>query len=328
MTKKMKRRMIGLGIALAVFLGLGVFVCVWFFGESYPAFDGAARAEAPLPDLSDGFCPQGACALPANAEGYEYAVSGYYKAGVPSRVYLIGENKQGYVTLTKEGSALDTHFGGVTSTENYLIVASDRELVRVPLSAVYAAAANGGAVAVTDVLNTGIPNAYCAVYGNTLYAGEFYRAGNYETDKSHHITVNGETNRAIVYCFEVDENAEGGVASKTPFAALSVRGLVQGIAVTPDYIYLSCSWGLADSELCRYRNILGGDADTALNGVPVYFLGEEEAAGVVYAPSMAEGIFLQGDRLCILFESGTNKYKFFVRRQTWDITSIPLDLFE
>ena len=328
---KRKRYIVGrvvCAVLLALCVGLGVFLGVWFFGADYSEFDGMAVTETALPDLSDGFVPQGTCALPENEDGYAYAVSGYY-GSAPSRIYLLGSEEPCYITVKLDGEELTTHFGGVTATENYLLVASEKEIVRLPLASVYAAAKTGGAADATKALITDMGIAFCSVYGDTLLVGEFYRAGNYETDTSHHITENGETNRALVYCYRLDE----GVVDTTPYAALSVRNLVQGIAVTETNIYLSCSWGLANSGLYCYRNVLS--AETALsvtvNGktVPLHFLGENElVSSLTKVPSMSEGIFVKNDKLFVLFESKCNKYKYFVRRQTGDLISLPLSAFE
>ena len=329
MTKKSKKAIIALSILLAFLIGLGIFLCVWFFGAKYPAFDHLAQREEALPALTDGFCPQGACALPRNDGGYTAAVSGYYKPGVPSRVYLLGEGKEpAFVTVEKDGKLLDAHFGGVAATEKYLYITNDTEIVRLALEDVYEAAGAGGKAAVIDSFETGIPEiAFCAVSGDLFFVGEFYRKGNYETDKTHHVTQNGETNRALVYCYKMNEDNPHGMASiTTPYAVLSVRGLVQGIAVREDYIVLSCSWGLADSKLYWYSNPLGGASE--FSSTPRFFLGEDSLLGTLTAPCMSEGIFVREDRVNILFESGANKYKHFVRRRTTALYSVPLSAYE
>lgn len=319
-------------VLLAISVALGVFLGVWFFGADYSAWDALTTAEAKLPDLADGFVPQGTCALPENAAGYTYAVSGYYGNG-PSRIYLLGKEEPAYITVEQHGKALETHFGGVAATEKYLLVASETEIVRLPLADVYAQAKSSGSVKVRDALETDMGIAFCSVYGDMLLAGEFYRAGNYETDESHHVTVDGEKNRALVYCYRIDEDKDGGVEDKTPYAAISVRNLVQGIALTEERIYISCSWGLADSGLYCYQNILAGGTDLTVTlggkSIPLYFLGESSlVSSLEKVPSMSEGIFVKDNKLFVLFESKCNKYKYFVRRQTGDILSLPLSAFE
>ncbi len=321
--KTKKGGMIAAGIFLFLLTALLVFLCVWFFGARYPRFDEAAREEAEVPGVKDGFCPQGLCPLPEGC-GYDFAVSGYL-GDAPSRVYLVGE-KEKYVTLERDGSPLSTHFGGITCTGEYLVVASGEELVRVPLSSVLSAE-NGAAVPVKDGFRTGLSNAYCLYADGILYAGEFYRAGNYETPESHRFTSGGETNYALVYAFGADESKTGGVIDGTPLFALSVREKVQGIAVYEGGIVLSTSYGLADSQIWFYENIVGGTPSGTVRvgetEVPLYRLDSSCLTDTLTAPCMSEEIFIEDGRLYLLFESRANKYKQFVRRQT-DIMSLPV----
>lgn len=320
---KHKGRIAVLSVLLILFAALGIFLCVWFFGANYSAFDAAVRAEAAIPGLKSGLSPQGLCPMPKES-GYRFAMSGYLK-GAPSRVYLFGGEEEKYVTLRDEKGDISTHFGGITCTGNYLVVASGKKLVRISLQDALAAP-NGGAVTVKDSFEIADFRsvAYCYFHEGMLYAGEFYRPGNYETDQSHHIAVSdGETNYGIVYAFETDEGAEGGVKSTTPVYALSVREQVQGIAVWEGGIALSTSYGLPDSTLWLYRDPLSDGPDGQFNGVPLYVLGKSDLVSAFQMPCMSEEIFEEEGRIYILFESRSNKYKYFVRRQIADVLSVP-----
>lgn len=322
---KKKKIVFGIvGAVIALVMGLCVFLLVWFFGDSYPQFDLLSRKEAQIPGLKEGFCPQGLCPLPA-ASGYRFAVSGYL-AKSPSRVYLVKENGEAKsLTLTEDGRDISTHFGGIACTGNYLVIASGKRLVRIPVSAALEAE-DGGAVAVTDGFEVaGFRSvAYCYYSDGMLYAGEFYRSGNYETDLSHHIAVGGETNYGIVYAFEADEAQRGGVKSETPVLAISVRAQVQGFAVWEGGIALSTSYGLPDSRLWFYEDPRKGEPIGELNGVPLYALWEGNLVSAVDLPCMSEEIFEEGGRIYVLFESKANKYKLFVRRQMSEICSLPV----
>lgn len=318
-TKSYKGAMIAVGILLAFFVALEAFLCVWFFGASYSAFDAAKHEEAPIYGLDEGFTPQG-----LSRTDETLVVSGYMaKKDAPSRVYF-GEK---YITVKEEGKLLSDHFGGIACTKEYCYITSGGRIVRIALNEALVAE-NGAAVEVVDGFSTGLQNAFCYVYEDTLFAGEFYRAGNYETEKSHRFTENGETNYALIYAFQMDESAEGGVVSETPEYAISVRGLVQGIAVTEDRIYLSCSYGLADSHIYVYENILGGTATRETeNGVPMYRLDGSVLRSEMAMPSMTEGIFAADGRLYVLFESHSTKYRNFVRRTVDKVVSLPLTAF-
>lgn len=321
--KKKNVKKIVEAIVLAFVTGIVIFLLVWYFGASHPQYDKLARKEVQLPDLSEGLAPQGICILPSG----EFCMSGYMPKGMPSRLYILDGENEHFVTLTKNGKALSTHFGGVTCSENYIFVASGAELVRVSTQAVLNAK-NGDSVEIVDEFVTGLQNAFCYYENGNVYAGEFYRAGNYETDESHHIDRNDEMNYAFVYVFEGDENAKGGVVSDTPKTVISIREQVQGIAVYDGGIVLSTSYGLPDSKLFFYRNVLQEECiDTiSVNGerVPLYRLDGSNLQSVLVAPCMSEEICIANGRVYILFESLANKYKYFVRTRTDSIMSIAL----
>ena len=328
--KRYRLKMSFCGVFLAVLVALEVFFCVWFFGANYREFDENARAEVDLPDLSDGFVPQGLCAWPSGDGfgGYTVAVSGYYSKA-PSRVYLLGGEKKNYFTVEQGGKALTTHFGGIAATENYLYLTSGNAILRIPVADAVNAAETGGSAEVTDAFDAGMGLAFCSVSDGKLYVGEFYRAGNYETDESHRIAHMGSENRALVYRYALAEQAESIVESETPEAVFSIRGLVQGIAVNGSGVYFSCSWGLANSTLERHEMPASPIGTFSVKGadVPLYFFGEETLRASRSVPCMSEGIFVKEGRLFVLFESACNKYKNFVRRRTEQIISLPPEFF-
>lgn len=312
-----------LAVLLALFTALEVFLVVWLFGADYSAFERLVREEAPIPGLESGLSPQGLCPLPEGE--YRFAMSGYLK-GEPSRIYFFGGEKEPkYVTLRDGEGELKTHFGGVTCTGNYLVVANGNKLSRISLAEALAAE-NGSAVPVRDSLaiEEFRSVAYCYFYEGILYAGEFYRPGNYETNPSHHLTENGETNEALAYAYPVDEEKTGGVASDVPDFALSVRRQVQGIAICPEGIVLSTSYGLPDSELFFYEGISAKEPSGTFDGIPLYRLDASNLKGTLKTPCMSEEIFAEDGRLYLLYESMSNQYKYFVRRQIDDVLSLAL----
>ena len=326
--KNVKKLSIALGVVGVFFAALFVFLMVWFFGASYPAFDKIAEETFTIQGLKEGISPQGLCALPAGYE-YDFAMSGYMVKGEPSRIYLINSetNESKYITLTRDGKEVTSHFGGVTATDNFLIVADGKYITRVSLDEALFAE-NGQAIEIHDQLELDINIAFCYYEReeDLLFVGEFYREKNYKTDKSHHLTKDGETNYAFVYVFVGDESGLGGIQIGQPYAVLSVRGLVQGIAVSQDKIYLSCSYGLPDSKLYTYSNPLhGGEEYTDLHGVPVYRLDKDNLISTLTMPCMSEEICFKDGKLYILFESLCNKYKNFVRVRMDKVVAIPLE---
>lgn len=322
--KKRKSGIAATAVALAVLTALFVFLTVWFFGAKNAEFDAAATEEAELPGLESGISPQGLCPVPENGGGYRYAMSGYLPQGA-SRIYFFGGNSAPkYVTLLDEaGKPLSTHFGGMTCTGKYFVVASGKSLVRFSVEEALSAA-DGAALSVTDCVRIEDVRsiAYCYYYDGLLYAGEFYRSGNYETDESHRFDVAGGKNYGLVFAYAVDEAQKGGLASETPEFVLSVRAQVQGIAVWDGGIALSTSYGLADSKIYFYKPLLGAEGD--YRGIPLHFLDDSDCVRVLTAPCMSEEIFADGTSLHILFESLSKKYRYFVRRRIDSVLSVPL----
>lgn len=128
---------------------------------------------------------------------------------------------------------------------------------------------------------------YNELQGDKLYVGEFYRAGNYETDESHHgETKLGDTNRALVYEYSVNtsttmtnesnvtgltcltaSNLAAKFANRVPTvqSVYSIPDEIQGFArihhhktqdngtdVLEDTLVLSQSYGLKNSRLYYY----------------------------------------------------------------------------
>ncbi len=309
--------MITVGIFIVILMALEIFLCVWFFGAKYPEFDGLSRVERAIGGLEEGFVPQG---LGVTAEG-DLLVSGYMAEGEPSRLYLLGE-KGKYVTVKSGEKTLTSHFGGVTASGDNVYLTDGSKILRFSLREI-AAAEQGGAVEPKGSYPTSLSNAFCFVEGDTLYAGEFYREGNYETDPSHHKEANGEVNPAFVYAYSLD--AEGDL-SVAPIYGYSVRGLVQGFAKAEGKVYLSCSYGLPDSELFVYDDPVGGEPAFTENGIPMYRLDGTNLKNTLTMPSMSEGLCVKEDRLFVLFESDCTKYRHFVRRTIDEVVSLPLSL--
>lgn len=322
MGKKLgKGKILAIFIPLGILLALGIFLFIWFFGANYSEFDKMTRTERQIPGLESGLSPQGICPMPSDS-GFEYAMSGYI-SGEPSRVYLIGETQK-YVTFTDDGRAVSSHFGGIACAGGSLYIASGKGVVRVSLHDVLTAE-NGGAVEIKGRILADLRSAaFCYYFDNTLFIGEFYRPGSYETEESHHISLSdGEMNYGFVYCYRGDASAPDGFET-SPYAVISVREQVQGIAVWQDGIALSTSYGLPDSKIFFYENILNKEADGEWNGMQLYILDGRSLRKELTAPCMSEEIFVADGRIYILFESLSNKYKYFVRRRIDSILSISL----
>lgn len=149
---KRKKLFITLTVIFSVLITLGIFLTIWFWGDSYRGgsdyggFEDFSR-EIKIEGLADGACPQGIANVKASyvikdgegnpvldddgkeqtAEQEYFFVSAYFKSA-PSRIYVTGETTGyiGYVTLKNtDGSDYKGHCGGVATNGYTLWVVSD-----------------------------------------------------------------------------------------------------------------------------------------------------------------------------------------------------------
>lgn len=77
-----------------------------------------------------------------------------------------------------------------------------------------------------------------------------------------------------------------------------------------------------------YKNVLSGAAEQTFSvggkEIPLYMLDSSNHIGTLTAPCMSEEIAVRGDRLYILFESKSNKYKLFTRTRMSHVQSVAL----
>lgn len=235
-----------------------------------------------------------------------FFVSAYMTDGSPSRIYVTGEDTGyvGYVTMkTESGEDFYGHCGGVAINNNptssyysyyTLWVTSDSYVYCAKASEEYVKAkksiaqeiiekaAEHGSVQFTASFKANCNASFCYYYDDPsqssitydrLYVGEFYRPGNYETDKSHRLkTPNGYNNTAFMYEYTVNTTSKFGLTTLSNNTSKPVTGenvvpkinyifslpeQVQGVAWSDRTSYsanngilvLSQSYGLANSHL-------------------------------------------------------------------------------
>lgn len=138
---KHKKLFISLTAIGAVVLFLGIFLLMWYFGDSYKDFK-RFRKEFAIEGLEDGAVPQGMTSYysvytdgelddkgqPVSKKQNYFLVSSYMNNGSASRIYVTGETTGyvGYVTLQNEdGSSHTGHVGGIATNGAYLWVGYD-----------------------------------------------------------------------------------------------------------------------------------------------------------------------------------------------------------
>ena len=299
-------------------------ILIYFYADNYKEFYDSATAEFDVPGLKEGFIPQGMTEI----TGDHLLLSGYMKKG-PSRIYTVNKktNETKYVTIEFNGEDFNGHCGGITNNGKFVWISSESKLLRLDLKEILSAE-NTCKVKTIDYFNPNNNASFCYFEKNCLFVGEFYREKNYKTNESHYFDVAGRTNKAIVSAYIYNESKPCAL-EEIPKAILSIPDLVQGIAFDEGgRIILSTSYGLANSKIFVHKKIDEGNKNSIMNcngnNVPVYFLDDNSLLLTIEAPCMSEEIFYSDNKLYILFESASVKYKAVVRESLSKCYSIKI----
>ncbi len=297
---------------LLLYLVLAIIGCA-MYGEAR----GARRYVCDVAGISEGIAPQG---ITYSKEKNVYLETGYGPDGT-TLFYVVEEGKVRRVRLNDDkGETLKCHAGGVTCVNNCVYIANGAYLYLYDLNELYSA---DGQTAVALKRKFAVDNnaAYCFNDGEYLYVGEFYRAGNYETDKAHYYTTpNGDENKAIVSRYKLDGegllSADG--VQPYPDMCISVTGLVQGFATQNGTFVLSRSYGLKNSDL-EYHSA-PKDSGTTITPkfkrneqaesreVPLYYLDSATNFKTLVLPAFSEDLTIVDGRVVVTNEASANKY--------------------
>ncbi len=259
-----------------------------------------------IPAIHSGFVPQGVDTL----EDGTVLTTGY-DAKTDETLLYIGAGKS-FVRVPladEEGKPLIGHGGGVTHAGDVVYVAVEDSLAMFSLSALKNA--NGERVQTTGSISLPCRAAFCFSDGESLYVGEFYRKGNYETPASHRTqTPCGDLSPALVVRYRLL-----GDLPVTPFPqdAYSIPSLVQGFAKKDDVFMLSRSYGLKNSRLEYYASPAAAGKITLQIGemsadVPLFALESACKFRTLTLPAFSEDLAVHGDRVIVNQESACNKY--------------------
>ena len=275
----------------------------------YPAYANARTELEALPDLEEGFVPQGITYL---TEEDVYLLCGYMDDGAASRLYVLRDGTFARLTLLQQnGSEYTGHAGGITAAGDFVYVSNNKRLYVLDKQAVLSA--NGGD-AVPFIGSVGVPcrASFCSCDGARVYVGEYHKDDGYETDASHELTApDGTVYKALVFGYTVSPEGPFGLAADVPAAAFSTCDAVQGFAFLPEgTAVLSCSYGSADSELLFYDCAGEQDGYFSLNGaqIPLYYLTAGRQTAKLKMPSRSEDVECRGGDIVIIFETGARKF--------------------
>lgn len=315
---KLSKTFIIVGCILAC---LFVAVMIYYFGASYPEFEKLGAQAFEIPGLETNFVPQG---LTYDQTNDNFLVCGYMGDSSPSRIYVVDKETGKtlkHVTLLEnvDESKSDYcgHAGGIAVSYPNIFISGDGYVYNFSYDEMLSAK-DGDKISILNRFKTDNGADFLTIIDDTLVVGEFYRESNYPTPESHHITIEDETNRALSFVYRLNESEPCGFDTEILYA-ISMTDQIQGMCFNKNGdIVLSSSYGLANSILYVYQNILAGEPQSQVqlgeNTVNVYFLGQSNLIETyTEVPCMSEEIVLVDDKIHVLFESNCKKYRLVTR---------------
>lgn len=286
-----------------------------------------AKEEFCIPGLDTDFVPQG---IAYSKQYNKFFVSGYMKSHVASRVYVVdGESRniEKYVLFKRmDGIVYTGHAGGISTYSESVYISSEKKVYRFLLKDLILAK-NAEFINFCSELNSQNGADFCLAKNGQIFVGEFYKFAKFPTDQSHHILIDGKTqNNAIVFVFKL--SSSGDFANSMPSFAISVPDLVQGMVLFENKIVLSSSYGLNKSKISVYESDFLKKANRTIavkeSHIPLYILSNKDLIKSFALPPMAEEIELVDDKLFILFESASKKYKLYNRVRIKKVYSLKI----
>ncbi len=284
----------------------------------------ASAVEGPLiPGLNQQLIPQG---MAYWVDEEMLIISNYMDDFTAGALTLIDMEsnllKAVHYLFNADGSPHKGHLGGLAISREYLWIASGPGIYAVPLT-VLSAAENHGAIILPEPVLTETKASFATFHDGVLWIGEFVSAdGNYTVSKAHHVkTRSGAVNKAWMGGYRLD--AVSDMLSDTytadgklvPDYIISIPNEIQG-AVFADYrLFLSASYGRRNnSRLLIYDSPLDEPAHKILDltkqsPTPLWFLDTLNRYDEVTLPPMSEAAVLYGERIAVLFESASIRYR-------------------
>jgi len=257
-----------------------------------------------IPGLGSGFVPQGLC---YSDELGMFLISGYTNDG-NSRIYAVDAE----ANTTKEIILKDftAHAGGISVKGNNIRVASGGNSEKggylYQLSADdIIKAKSGDELAYDDKFQVPVKGSFLGCSDDMIWVGEFYtKSGGYEVNPAH---AYGK-NHSWACGYSVD--SEGKLKLET---VISVPDEVQGMSVLPDKtVIFSTSYGrYNDSALqiyAPYTEWSNGTVNIDGEDVPFYGCDKSDRVAKVEMPTLMQGIEIVDEKLCVIYESGAEKY--------------------
>lgn len=297
--------------------------------RSYKDFVNISEVFCKTPGLDTEFVPQG---ISYNEKHNLIVIVGYNSDKTSSPIFLIDTNgniKKKITIKLESGKDYTGHAGGVISFNDIIFVSSGNKVHKLDMNKVLLANDND-CVKVEATIKVDADGATMFVYNNYLFVTEFYEETKYQTEVSHHIkTPSGGTNKALAFAYEIDENEKSGLKSNEAKFVVSIPEKVQGVLVRENEIILSTSFGrYNDSYIYKYKNILNKETSNTYKyndiDIPLYIMDSSDITYKLLTPPMSEGMTMYKDKVLLLFESASKKYRLTTRCKTEDIWKLEL----
>lgn len=294
--------------------------------EPFEDFLSVSEKKFIIPGLNEAMVPQG---ISYDEQSGIVYISAYSTARLSSVImavdYASGEYIAEYFLYYEDGSAFNSHVGGLAVTETTMFVSA-----KLDNDGSYSI----GAIALDDLPESGSHDVtVCEFYSmpvspsfmsyckGILWVGNFYHPiAGYELSPNLNVTTAASDGDYGCYIlgFDMSENDmqpetdEDGAA--LPEYILAAPDRIQGMCFDGERVMLSQSYGrMNNSTLYTYSLRLSDTADTVVNlageEFDAYILDGERQISAVTAMPMTEGLCLSPEgNVLVLFESGAMSY--------------------
>ena len=189
-------RVLGIVLAAAV-----VVIGVWHLlgPVIYPDFYKNMEKVQTIPDLAEGFVPQGVTRI---GDDGPLLICGYMSGKSASRVYVCGQDGiiRKILLTYADGKTYTGHAGGLTAAGDYVYISNASKLFVLDTKALLAAP-DGSSLAFLGSFEVPCRSSFCSSDGENIYVGEYHAPG-YDTRESHRVkTADGESYQAIVFAY-------------------------------------------------------------------------------------------------------------------------------
>ncbi len=322
-------------VILAVVLVIALLCFKLVDAINYSSFYDVAEDEFYIPDLMDGFVPQG---FEYMAEEKVFLACGYMSNDEDaSRVYVIDEDGDEYyyteLTSAYVKENYTGHTGGIAYCGDYVYITGsdgidvfslpdilDESVERTPI------------LGTIDTKKYNVDPAFCTVYDNQLFVGNFHNGEEYKAHENHKLKIEGrDENNAVLLSFSLLSSYRDSnyYVAPQPNAVYSIPNQVQGISIIPKKVdasgtvvenskfVLSTSYGfnasyiqIHDAEKIADRTYSNAKDMVGVNNIPLYVIDSETLVDTIEAPPMSKEIVYLDGKIWIMNESASNKYVF------------------